>query len=269
MEKFFILVFFLPFPAAFCGEPDSLIQFLPDNKIISALSASGTEHRISYNKFFEKGLFVGSMGGRFPIANFYLNNWMCQISAASSIYTTLENAGVKYNVTNVDFYVDVDFDIPLYQETIIRSGWGHTSHHLVDDAIAEGRTAINYARDFYKIFLFQNFPGSNGFVYGGITWTYSFLINKNIGRKIMPEVGGDITLFSFNANSALYAAADIKFRGELNYASTQSCQAGIKIQNKTLRAVKIAYTFRTGAEERGQFYNERIQYQTLGIFFDL
>ncbi|MBI2429597.1 MAG: hypothetical protein HYV29_12540 [Ignavibacteriales bacterium] len=61
---------------------------------------------------------------------------------------------------------------------------------------------------------------------------------------------------------------DIKFRGELEYGSTQSYQVGVKSQNQNQRAVRFAYTFRTGLEERGQFYNQRNVFHTIGLFFD-
>ncbi len=250
------------------GDSGLTLALLPEKKLIPAFTASGTEHRISYNNQLTRGSFIGSMGGIFPVADVRYNDLRCQVSAASSIYTTLHNAGIKFKVTDVNFYVDIFFDVPLSNETILRAGWGHTSHHLADDAVVPGITPINYARDYYDLFLAQQLHAINGFVYGGLYWTYSFLINSNAGRKILPEVGAEGTITPLFDSVVLYAALDLKFRGELTYGSTQSYQLGLKSQNENLRAVRFAYTFRTGLEERGQFYNLRNTSHTVGIFFD-
>lgn len=253
---------------------DSLITFLPKKKFVPAFTASGTEHRISYNKQLTRGIIIGSMGGVFPVADVrysdaeHTSYLVCQVSAASSVYTTLHSAGVKYRVTTVDFYVDIFFDIPLSHTTVLRAGWGHTSHHLADDAMLPGINAVNYARDYYDLFVVQKISEIGGFAYGGVYWTYSFLINKNIGRKLLPEFGAEGNLINITNDIALYAAADLKFRGELNYGSTQSYQVGVKAQNEDFRVVRVAYTFRTGVEERGQFYNLRNKLHTIGVFFD-
>lgn len=259
----FTLVVLLP-----AGDSVSFLSLLPSKKIAPTFTASGTEHRISYNNQLTRGSFVGSMGGIFPVADVRYGDLLCQVSAASSMYTTLQNAGIKFKVTDVNFYVDIFFDLPLSPETVIRTGWGHTSHHLADDAIVPGVVAVNYARDYYQLFFVKKISAIDGFAYGGLQWTYSFLINRNIGREILPEFGGEGTLITFFDTVELYGAIDIKFRGELAYGSTQSYQLGLKSQNENLRAVRFAYTFRTGLEERGQFYDQRNAFHMIGMFFD-
>lgn len=250
------------------GNAQSSVSFLPEKKFVPLFTASGTEHRISYNKQLTRGSFIGSMGGIFPLADIRYDDLLCQVSAAGSIYTTLQNAGIKFKVTDVNFYVDLFFDVPLSAETAVRAGWGHTSHHLADDAMVPGAAPVNYARDYYDLFVVQKLSLVNGFVYGGTYWSYSFLIDRNVGRKILPEFGGEGIIVELYDTVVLYGAADFKFHGELKYGSTQSYQAGFKSQNERLRTLRLAYTYRTGIEERGQFYNQRTVFHTVGIFFD-
>lgn len=250
------------------GKSASFLTLLPEKKFIPSFTASGTEHRISYNKQLTRGIFIGSMGGIFPVATVQYNDVLCQISAAGSVYTSLQNAGVKFKVTTVDFYADIFFDFPISDESVIRFGWGHTSHHLADDAMVQQVDPINYARDYYDLFFIRTIEHINGFAYGGLYWSYSFLINRNIGRKILPEVGAEATIVSLTHSVAAYSAVDFKFRGELNYGATQSYQIGIKSENAGFRALRVAYTFRTGVEDRGQFYYLRSTLHTVGVFFD-
>lgn len=268
MNKRIPILLFVCISFLAAGESSLLITLLPEKKIVPSFTASGTEHRISYNKQMTRGSFIGSMGGVFPVADVRYNDLLCQVSAASSMYTTLQNAGIKFKVTDVNFYVDIFFDIPVASETVLRTGWGHTSHHLADDAMFPGVTAVNYARDYYQLFVLHGIAAMNGFVYGGLQWTYSFLINRNVGRKILPEFGGEGTVGRLFRTIVLYGAVDFKFRGEMAYGSTQSYQLGLKSQNENLRSIRFAYTYRTGLEERGQFYNQRNVFHTIGIMFD-
>jgi hypothetical protein len=266
-KKFFFFAIMIPLSLP-SEEQISFLTLLPEKKLVPSFTASGTQHRISYNEQLTRGIFIGSMGGIFPVADIRYHNLLCQISAASSIYTSLQNAGIKFKVTNVDFYVDIFFDIPISEESVLRTGWGHTSHHLADDAIVPGLSPINYARDYYELFFVHRIHALNGFVYGGLYWNYSFLINSNIGRKLLPEFGGESTIGTLYQSITIYTAIDFKFRGELHYGATQSYQIGIKSENQYFRAVRLAYTFRTGVEDRGQFYNLRNSLHTFGVFFD-
>ncbi|MBI2429598.1 MAG: hypothetical protein HYV29_12545 [Ignavibacteriales bacterium] len=174
------------FPLLSAGTSGSFLTLLPEKKFVSSFTASGTEHRISYNKLLTRRLFIGSMGGVFPVADIHFDHIVCQASAAGSIYTSLQNAGRKYKVTDVNFYVDIFFDFRLSPETVLRTGWGHTSHHLADDALLPGVTAVNYARDYYEMFVVQQLPIINGSAYGGLYWTYSFY---SAARELLQNCG--------------------------------------------------------------------------------
>lgn len=252
------------------GLLDSLITFLPIEKRASVFSADGNAHRISYNKLTNRGSLIGSMGGIFPVANVRILDTDAQISLASSIYTFLNNAGIRFQVVNVDFFVDVYADISLSPLSTLRIGGGHTSQHLSDDAFESlGFTrSVNYARDYYQLFLIRRIPAIRGFVYGGAYYTHSFLIDTRIDGQWLLQAGGEFLNTTVYGPVQCYAAFDIKLRGELEYGSTQSYQAGFKIANSALTSVRLAYTFRTGVEERGQFYDQRNDYHMIGMFFD-
>ena len=256
--------------ALFAGDFDSLITFLPKQQYVSTFTANGNEHRISYNKLMNRNSLIGSMGGIFPIANIQYKGLDAQVSVASSIYTFLNSAGLRFQVVNVDFFVDMYADIKLSSATTTRIGWGHTSQHLVDDAFESlGYTkSVNYARDFYQLFIIHQLPLIKGFVYGGTYYNFSFLIDKRIDGKFLWEAGAEFLNTPIYGPINFYSAIDIKMRSELAYGTTQSFQIGIKVQDELLRAIRLAYTYRTGIEERGQFYNQRNTYHTIGMFFD-
>ncbi|MFA6541734.1 MAG: DUF1207 domain-containing protein, partial [Bacteroidota bacterium] len=252
------------------AQERSLITLLPDKKFIPSFTAGGTEHRISYAKLLSEGSFIGSLGGFFPAALITIGGKECLIGVGSTLYTTLQSGGIKYNVTNADFYVDLTFDVPVTEQAVIRFGAGHTSHHLVDDGVAAAGAGnvLNYARDYYQLFYVHRLPLIRGFLYGGTYYTYSFLINSRRDGQFLFQAGADGGNIPLYSSIALYGAVDFKVRSEVNYGSTQSYQVGIRTMNELYRAIRFAYTYRTGIDERGQFYNRHIDQHSLGLFFD-
>lgn len=254
----------------FAGAADSLVTFLPKEKFVPVFSADGNAHRISYNKLMNSGSLIGSMGGIFPAANIRYDGLDAQISLASSIYTHLNNAGIRFQVVNVDFFVDVYADIRLSPLWTVRIGGGHTSQHLADDAFESlgFSRSINYARDYYQAVVVRRLSALRGFVYGGTYFTHSFLVDSRIDGQWLFQAGGEFFNTHLSGPLYAYAAIDIKLRSELEYGSTQSYQAGLKISDNSFSAIRLSYTFRTGLDERGQFYGQRIGRHMVGMFFD-
>jgi len=263
-------ILLLMFSSFLAAQDSSIITFIPKKQFIPSFTASGTEHRLSYAKHLSSGAFFAGLGGSFPAAIVRYRGWECLISVSGTVYTTLANAGVKYQVTNADYYADITFDIPLALETVLRLGSGHTSHHLVDDAVLSlgNSSVLNYARDYYQFFLVQNISLLRGFVYGGTYYNHSFLVNVRRDGQFLYQFGADGGNIPLFYTFELYGAFDIKFRSEVNYGSTQSYQFGVRTRNELFRAARLAYTYRTGMEERGQFYNQRTSTHSIGLFFD-
>jgi hypothetical protein len=268
---FRFVVFFLSFSINMSAQVNDIITLVPDTSFIPSFTADGTAHRLSYAKDISSGSFFAGLGGSFPAAVVRYGEVECLIAISGTVYTTLADGGVKFQVTNADYFADVTFDIPVVDGIAVRLGSGHTSHHLVDDAVlAPGGIAriINYARDYYQLFVVHEAPLVLGFAYAGMYYDHSYLENIRKDGQFLYQFGadgGNLPLFS---TVALYGAFDIKLRGAVNYGATQSYQIGFRSQNENRRGVRLAYTYRTGMEERGQFYNQRSTVQSIGLFFD-
>jgi hypothetical protein len=260
----------MAFGSASLAQTNDSIAFIPGKRFIPSFTAGGTEHRLSYAKDLSTSSFYAGLGGSFPAALVRYRGIECLMSVSGTVYTTLASAGVKFNVTNADYYADVTFDFPVAEETALRLGAGHSSHHLVDDGVAAlgAASVINYARDYYQLFVVREISVIRGFVYGGLYYNYSFLVNTRRDGQFLFQGGADGGNLPLMFGFELYGAFDIKFRSEVNYGSTQSYQIGIRSRNEEYRAVRLAYTYRTGMEERGQFYNNRSTSQSIGLFFD-
>jgi hypothetical protein len=260
--------------------PGDKVEFslLPMRHLIPVWSANSTAHRISASKIMENNNYIGSMGGVFPLISAAQEEKVVQVSIASTLYTQLERPPKHLQVINVDFFVDLFVDVSLNENLVLRSGFGHTSQHLTDDAIeilGYGRS-INYLRDYCQLFGMLKAEAIKGFVYGGAYYNYKFK-TQAAGKYDVPddapnpmiyEMGTEITPLQVGASSFVYAGVDIKLRGEAKFGASQNYQIGIKHVNDLGRTIRFAFNHHAGLEERGQFFVLHNTFNTFSLYFD-
>jgi hypothetical protein len=269
-----ILAFLLFFTSIAFSQTSSekkfSLELLPSEHIAPLFTANATEHRITISKIFEVNNYTGGMGGSFPLASAAYEGITGQLAIASTGYVYLRRTPGHLQVETIDFFVDVYADIVLGKEWTVRSGFGHTSQHFVDDAfeILEYKKSINYVRDYFKFFILKKAEIFNGFLYAGAYYNYHFVINTPTKNKMIYEFGSEVLNTHLTDAIILYLACDIKIHGELNNGTTQNYQIGLKMGEEFGHMLRLAYNYRAGLEERGQFYNQRVHCNILGLYFD-
>ncbi len=259
----------LLFVAASCASGQTKMTWLPDQLMMPAFAANATAHGLSLTRILKNNQYIGGMGMMVPVVSADIAGHELQFSVGGTLYTQFLRSRAHLEVVNADFYVDFLIDYRLDDERIVRLGIGHTSQHLVDDAleILGYPQSINYVRDYLQSFLLQKVEWMNGHVYGGVYYHYRFRIPQSGNYHWLLEIGGEGLNEEIAKNLFVYLAADIKLRQESNFAATQSYQAGFRLKGST-HALRFAYSHRTGLEERGQFYRQRVHWNTLGFYFD-
>ncbi len=250
-------------------EQDSARGFhwFPDQPLFPRLVADGTGQQMSLSKDLESKRIVGSIGGLQRLFETTLANCPLQFSVGATVYGNFIRQPDVLDVVTMDFFVDLPVDIRLSNDVTIRTGWGHYSAHLADDGIeALGRHSINYAKDYIPLFIAYTVSGIRGFVYGGARIDYYTIPERN--GHVVVEGGSEFADLAIGSGMSVYGAIDIKIRQEISWGSTQSYQAGIRMITMGSHVLRIAYTFRTGADERGQFYNQPLTSSLIGVFLD-
>lgn len=247
----------------------SSLRWLPSESLMPVFTANSTAHRMSLTRILKNNQYIGGMGGAFPILSTTVADKEIQFGFGGTLYTQFLRSRGHLEVVNADFYIDLLIDYRLDEERVLRIGMGHTSQHLVDDAleILGYQQSINYVRDYIQSFLLQKIEAIRGFVYAGFYYQYRFRIPQPGTYRWLFEIGADGLNEEIAPNLFVYVAADIKFREESNFATTQNYQAGLrlKVSNRSLR---LGFSHRTGIEERGQFYLQRVHWNTLGLYFE-
>jgi hypothetical protein len=252
--------------------------FIPESRIIPLFTADQRAHRLSIQYIFKKDSaeFIGSMGGVFPVVNMQLGPRTLQFSVASTLYTTLRRSVSAGDLINTDFFVDLLLDLKWNEHFSFRTGMGHTSQHLSDDALKKfgNLTSINYVRDYYQLFVVYQLPRHSLMTYGGVYYNHNFKTTDadqhafdKSGTPIF-QLGFEHAPFRISPKGRVYYAGDIKFHGEFDYQTTQNLQVGVKFSNAQKKTFRTALNWSSGYEERGQFYTQQRSFFTLGLYFD-
>jgi len=270
-----LFYFCLAIPLAPAASPiprDSTAQgelphWFPDSAIFPRRVADGQTPQLSLSKDFDSKRIIGSIGGLQRFFQTSLGGFPLQIGIGATVYGNFIRKPDVLDVVTVDFFVDLPIDIEISERLVLRTGWGHYSAHLADDGIeALHLHSINYAKDYVPLVAAYKIPQIGGFAYGGFRFDYYTI--PEVGKHWVVQLGSEFGNIRASDNFTLYGAIDLKSRQEISWATTRSFQVGLRMLTTGSRAVRFAYTYRTGAEERGQFYTEQATVSLLGVFLD-
>jgi len=245
----------------------SALRMFPPARIFPNLYADGLTHQFGVSKDFCSATIHGSIGGQIPVLEVSLDRTTLQLGAGATVLTSIVKKPRLLQVLTVDFLVEFPIDIRLSDRTTLRTGYGHFSAHFADDGIEIfGKSSINYAKDYLILLGSWRIPAVGGALYGGGHWDYHSLPEEQSHWTAQcGMMAGDLRLVP---EAFLYAAVDIQWKSEVAWATLQSYQCGVRLFPRGERAVRIAYTYRTGFDERGQFYQQQTDMHLIGVYLD-
>ncbi len=249
------------------------VDLLPA-RFVPTYTADARSHRLMLQKSIKNSEYYGSMGAYFPMANITLLGKTIQLSAGASTFLTLKRYVQRGEVLNVDFFADFFADLEMNKNWYLRTGFGHTSQHLADDAITIGIAEKNYVKDYIHLQSIHKLLQQKILLYGGVYYFHNFKIGeaniaRNWSKKILLQLGTEVNIYRISPSLITYLAADVKLRQEFDFGATYAFQAGIKVNPKQLKTIRLAYNYLGGYEERGFLYNQKCNINTLGLYFDL
>ena len=242
-------------------------ELFPDERIFPNFFADGTAQQFSLNKDAFTKQWIGSIGGILRIYQVTYNKLKIQIGIGATVYASLIRQPDVLDVQTAGFFVDLPIEFRFNRYFAVRTGYGHYSAHLVDDGIEALKLhSINYAKDYIPLLAAYSFDERGSFIYGGVRFdTYTI---PEYNKRWNVQVGIQGGNYEIISGMKLYGAADIKLKSEVAWATTQSYQIGLRVLDKGSHAIRVAYTYRTGIEDRGQFYKDRVNLSLFGVYFD-
>ena len=241
-------------------------KVFPEKKIYQKYYADAISHQFSILKHFESNEWYGNIGSDRPLFNLSINDNIYQFTVAATVFSTLKITPPHIQVFTADYLVDFFLDRNFGNDYLLRFNWGHMSAHFVDDGILQlNQTSINYVRDYIGLQGEKLIDLINGKVYAAATYNFHNEPRKNKHTRF--QLGFDAGK-TISGNILLYFAFDIKMKAEVNNGTTKAFQIGFKYSQNGNSFIRLAYTFRTGYDERGQLYEETSSRNLLGLYFD-
>ena len=260
--------FVLALGAAPAASQESPWILFPEPRVFPRLLADGTAPGISINKDLRNRTWIGGIGGLAPVLQYRSGPWTFQAGIGANVFASLNRKPKLLEVVTADFFVYLPLDIGIGERLAIRTGYGHYSAHLADDGIEILQLhSVNYAKDFVPLLCAYRLPEIGGLVYGGMRIDYYTI--PATGSNWVAQAGIEAGNLPLSSWLSAYAAMDLRFKSEVAWAATQSYQIGVKIGTGSAGAVRLAFTVRTGIDDRGQFFRNRATRHLFGAYLDV
>jgi hypothetical protein len=249
------------------GE-DSIPEWtmLPGAKIFPRFTADALAHGISLARVTDNRDWIGTIGGAVAVSEVRWPRVSVQAGVAVTTFNRMIKTPGHITVNTIDYKVDFPLDLRLSQWAF-RLGLGHISSHFADDGIEIlGQHSIQSAKDYMNAGAAYDIPVIRGYVYASAYYNYHVLPYPD--KKWIWEWGLDAANTPLAGWAELYVAVDLKVKQENDWGSTQSYECGVRLFARGPYALRVAYTFRTGFEERGQLFDRRVVANLLSLHLD-
>ena len=245
-------------------------ELFPQYKLVPTFPADPTSHKMKAENIMGKKDIRAALGGYLPVLGVQLLGRNLELSTGASVFFDVHPNG-SAQIVSSEFYIDfMVVDFHFLPEWSARALAGHTSHHLSDNTYEKLglQESVNYSRDYVGAFLIHSVKDYS-LVYAGINYGYIFHFSGDDHKPWRFQLGGERTLFHVVPKLSAYIAVDFKLYQEYGYEFANAYQLGTKIPSGSLRLFRLAYQFRHGVDERGQFFPKHRTLHTIGIIVEL
>lgn len=265
MIPLMLLVLF--FPGKSIARDSVALQFFPDSSIFPTFFADALAHQLSISKILDNREWIGAIGVQVPVAGLSVSGMQLQVSPGATAFSTVIKTPGHITVKTIDYKVDFPVDVRMGNITT-RIGYGHISAHYADDGIEQlGASSISAVKDYVALHLFyfdRFFPAG---VYGGMV--YSYHNEPELDKPWMLQWGIQSVSVPVADWIALYGAMDFKLKQEVGWGSTRSFQLGARLFTNGERGIRLAFTHRSGYEERGQLFRNSLKMNIFTLYVDV
>lgn len=245
-------------------------QLLPDRELFAPLIADPRQPRfsMSYQRYRAPSQTFDAasvaLGEYFGLAEGVLDSrGSSQIGIQAAVFALFNLNAPSSDLVNADYWIG----LPLSYR---RGPWSyqlklyHQSSHLGDEFIL-GNPGVNRVNLSYEeIKGLMSYEWEHWRVYGG--GGYILHSEPDLKRK---HVQGGIEFIIPRAWRGLdfVAAMDAKVSEEIGWKSSFSYQAGFEFKGASQHRVRLMFEHFDGHSPNGQFYQERVRYTGLGLYF--
>jgi hypothetical protein len=246
-------------------------KLIPKNDLFIPLVADPRESKysITYKYFnvrkgdnFNAG--VVSFGDHFPIVNLVPNDRsLVQFGIDGSLFSTFDIDVESKDLLNSDFIFGL---WAAYRQDALstRLRLYHNSSHLGDEFVIKNPDRARENSSYEELEITASYEWMYARAYIG---TGAIIRTKHSIKPWTIQTGLEFRLPIENASYEIIAASDIQVRERQHWGADQTYHIGLRWGKANERHIRIVSEIATGFFPDGQFFEERLSYFGLGIYF--
>lgn len=252
------------------GPADVDVRLLPEEELFEPLiadprqarfSMSYQRYRSSRDRFNAASVAFGEYFGF--ASGFVRGQGASQIGIQGAVFALFNLDAPSSDLINADYWIGIpvsyrkgpwSYRVRLY----------HQSSHLGDEFLLgnPGIDRVNLSYESVDVLASHEWERLR--VYGG--GAYIFHSEPDL-EPWQAQVGAEYVQPRAAGRLDLIVAADIKASEELDWRRSRSYQVGFELKSASARRVRLMLEHFRGHSPNGQFYQERLRYTGLGLYF--
>ncbi|MBI5041922.1 MAG: DUF1207 domain-containing protein [Gammaproteobacteria bacterium] len=252
-------------------ESDSSIEALPVDELFKPLIADPRQPQfaIKYDRYDARDDFDAasvSFGDYFGFASGLFGEYgVSQIGLQGAVFALFNLDAPSYDLVNADYWLGIPLSVrrgPLSYLTRIY----HQSSHLGDEFLIGNPDIprINLSYEDWETLTSYEWKLWRFYGGGGV------ILNSEPNLDpLHVQMGAEYRRPQAFLGWQFVGAADWQANQEQNWQGSGSYQMGFAIDGHANREIRFMLEHYRGYSPNGQFYNERLRYTGLGVYFDL
>lgn len=257
--------------AASVGAPDTTVEALPVDELFKPLMADPRQPQFSikYHRYDARDDFDAasvSFGDYFGFASgLFGEHGVSQIGLQGAVFAVFNMDSESFDLVNADYWLGVPVSVRRGPFSYLARIY-HQSSHLGDEFLIGNPNVPRINLSYEDLEVLTSYEWRKWRLYGG----GGVILNSEPNLDpLHAQAGIEYRRPSPFSNWQVVSAADLQASEELDWQGNASFQFGFAYDGRANREIRFMLEHYRGFSPNGQFYNERLRYSGLGVYFDL
>ena len=253
------------------GTADSVVEALPVDELFKPLIADPRQPQFSikYHRYDARDDFDAasvSFGDYFGFASGLFGEYgVSQIGLQGAVFAVFNMDSESFDLVNADYWLGIPVSLRRGPFSYLARIY-HQSSHLGDEFLIGNPDVPRINLSYEDLEVLASYEWNKWRLYGG----GGIILNSEPNLDpLHAQAGIEYRRPSPFSKWQVVSAADVQASEELDWQGNTSLQFGFAYDGHASREIRFMLEHYRGFSPNGQFYDERLRYTGLGVYFDL
>lgn len=249
----------------------SAVEALPVDELFKPLMADPRQPQFSikYHRYDARDGFDAasvSFGDYFGFASgLFGEHGVSQIGLQGAVFAVFNMDSESFDLVNADYWLGIPVSLRRGPFSYLARIY-HQSSHLGDEFLIGNPDVPRINLSYEDMEVLASYEWNKWRLYGG----GGIILNSEPNLDpLHAQAGIEYRRPSLFSKWQMVSAADVQASEELDWQGNASFQFGFAYDGRASREIRFMLEHYRGFSPNGQFYNERLRYTGLGVYFDL